>query len=142
MATKKSSWGDVMRGQVGVVQKRLLTFQRDAEKALKDLAVRGRKSRKELEQLVAKIREERAARQPRGERQGGSKEAARRGGFASGRAPDQGRAVRGGGFAQPGRRALARGPTARREARRTGQKSLSTAEASSAFATIFAYEIG
>ncbi len=53
--SKKSPLGDMVREQVQLVQSRLSDFQKEAEKTLKDLAVRGRESRKELDKLLSRL---------------------------------------------------------------------------------------
>jgi DNA-binding MarR family transcriptional regulator len=53
--SKKNPLGEMVREQVQFVQTRLSDFQKEAEKTLKDLAERGRESRKELDRLLARL---------------------------------------------------------------------------------------
>ncbi|MHB8418041.1 MAG: hypothetical protein ACYDCL_08185 [Myxococcales bacterium] len=53
--SKKNPLGGIVREQVQFVQARLSDFQKEAEKTLKDLADRGRESRKELDKLIARL---------------------------------------------------------------------------------------
>lgn len=55
MAAKKPGGRKVKRGPAGAVKDRLQLFQKDAERTLKELASRGRRSRREMERLVAKL---------------------------------------------------------------------------------------
>lgn len=54
-AMKKNPLGEMVREQVQFVQSRLSDFQKEAEKTLKDLAERGRESRRELDRLLTRL---------------------------------------------------------------------------------------
>jgi 16S rRNA G527 N7-methylase RsmG len=53
--TKRLPLGEMVREQVETVQARIHELQKEAEKTLKLLTVRGRESRKELDRLVTKL---------------------------------------------------------------------------------------
>lgn len=53
--SKKNPLGEMVREQVQFVQSRLSDFQKEAEKTLKELAEKGRESRKELDKLLGKL---------------------------------------------------------------------------------------
>jgi hypothetical protein len=52
---KRTPLGEMVREQVELAQARIHELQKEAEKTLKLMAVRGRESRKELDRLVTKL---------------------------------------------------------------------------------------
>jgi DNA-binding MarR family transcriptional regulator len=62
--SKKTPLGEIVREQVQFVQSRLSDFQKDAEKALKELAEKGRESRKEIDRLLSRLEKKGWAERP------------------------------------------------------------------------------